>query len=145
MTAEAPVPAVPRILVVDDEPLNRQLIEVILAAEGYELRMASSGEEALDIIGKSQWDLILLDIMMPGIDGYQVVARAKANPATASIPIVLLTALDDASSRAHGLRAGAADLITKPVNRAELVRCVASLIASPSEPARRRETRRDAY
>ena len=124
---EAPAPPA-RILIVDDEPLNRELLEVMLAAEGYLLMSAGSGEAALEIVARRSPDLILLDVMMPGMDGYQVVARIKANPATKGIPVILLTALDDRSSRAHGLSAGAEDFLTKPVNRADLYARVRSLL-----------------
>jgi DNA-binding response OmpR family regulator len=109
-----------RILIVDDERHNRQLLEVILEPEGYLLATATSGEEALAIVAQQPPDLILLDVMMPGMDGYQVAARIKADGATKDIPVIMLTALDDRSSRIHGLRVGAEDFLTKPVDRAEL-------------------------
>ena len=118
-----------RVLIVDDERKNRELLEVILEAEGYLLVTASSGEEALDLVRTQAPDLILLDIMMPGLDGYQVVARIKANPASKHIPVIMLTALDDRNSRTHGLSAGAADFITKPVNRADVCERVKNLLA----------------
>src|SRR5271170_493273 len=82
-----------RILIVDDERHNRQLLEVMLSPEGFLLDIACSGEEALGIIAKQPPDLILLDIMMPGMDGYEVARRIKANPLTRSIPVVMITAL----------------------------------------------------
>ena len=117
-----------RVLIVDDELRNRQLLEVMLEGEGYVLATAASGEEALEAVAKQPPDLILLDVMMPGVDGYQVAARIKGDVATAGIPIILLTALNDRNSRAHGLRAGAADVLTKPVNRAELLERVRGLL-----------------
>jgi len=117
-----------RILIVDDERQNRQLLEVLLLADGYELDTAGSAEEALAAVRRQRPDLILLDIMMPGMDGYQVVARLKADPHTASIPVVMLSALDDRSSRSHGLTAGAAAFLSKPVDRHALREAVVSLL-----------------
>ncbi|MEO8451769.1 MAG: response regulator [Gemmatimonadota bacterium] len=121
MTAVAPaVLRTPRILIVDDERQNRQLMEVMLGPEGFLLRTAASGEEALAMVAEEAPDLILLDIMMPGMDGYQVAERIKGNLATKDIPLIMVTALGDRTSRMRGLGAGAEDFITKPVDRAEL-------------------------
>ena len=117
-----------RILIVDDELRNRELLEVMLQPEGYVLATAGSGEEALEMVARQPPDLVLLDVMMPGMDGYQVATRIKGNAATSGVFIVLLTALDDRNSRSHGLRAGAEDFLTKPVNRAELVERVGKLL-----------------
>jgi CheY-like chemotaxis protein len=122
--------ALPRVLIVDDERKNRQLIEVMLGEEGYQLSTAACGEDALAMIAAQPQDLILLDVMMPGMDGYQVAARVKGDPATAHIPVVILTALGDRNSRSHGLGAGAVEYLTKPINRAELCACVRSLIGA---------------
>jgi CheY-like chemotaxis protein len=127
MSAESRVHAA-RILIVDDEPRNRELFEVMLQPEGYVLASASSGEEALEIVARQPPDLVLLDVMMPGMDGYQVAARIKGNAATNGVFIILLTALDDRNSRSHGLRAGAEDVLTKPVSRAELCERVGKLL-----------------
>jgi PAS domain S-box-containing protein len=117
-----------RILIVDDERHNRQLLEVMLAPEGYVLSTAASGEEALAVVAREPPDLILLDVMMPGMDGYQVAGAIKGNPATTNIPVVMVTALDDRSARMLGLRAGAEDFLTKPVDRAELCVRVRNLL-----------------
>jgi signal transduction histidine kinase/DNA-binding response OmpR family regulator len=116
----APADRAASVLIVDDERHNRELLEVMLKPEGYLLLSAPSGEEALALIARQAPDLILLDVMMPGMDGYQVAARIKADPATKSIPVVMLTALDDRNARMLGLNAGAEDFLTKPVDRAEL-------------------------
>lgn len=108
------------ILVVDDEIKNCKLLEALLRPEGYLTLSAANGEEALASIAEHAPDLILLDIMMPGMDGYQVASTLKADPATANIPIIMVTALDDAKARLAGLNAGAEDFLTKPVDRAEL-------------------------
>ena len=117
-----------RILIVDDERHNRQLLEVMLAPEGFLLLTAASGEEALAMVAQQPPDLILLDIMMPGMDGYQVAAKIKGNLATKNIPIIMVTALDDRNARMLGLSAGAEDFLTKPVDRAELCVRVRNLL-----------------
>ena len=117
-----------RVLIVDDEPHNRQLLEVMLAPEGVVLQVASSGEQALAMVAAEPPDLILLDVMMPGIDGYQVAARIKSNSATANIPVIMVTALDDHKARTIGLSVGAEDFLTKPVDRIELCARVRNLL-----------------
>ena len=110
----------PTILIVDDEAQNRRLLAVLLRPEGYTTSSAASGEEALVAIGASAPDLILLDITMPGMDGYQVANILKANADTANIPIIMVTAHMERTARLAGLDAGAEDFLTKPVDRAEL-------------------------
>jgi PAS domain S-box-containing protein len=109
-----------RILIVDDECHNRRLLEVMLAPENFQLRLVTNGDEALAMVAKQPPDLILLDVMMPGLDGYEVARRVKENVATRHIPIIMLTALDTQGARMSGLDAGAEDFLTKPVDRAEL-------------------------
>src|ERR1700692_1827118 len=89
----------PRILIVDDERRNAELLKVMLTPEGYTLLTATNGEDALGLLAEQKPDLILLDVMMPGMDGYQVVAKIKENPATRNIPVIMLTALDDRNAR----------------------------------------------
>jgi signal transduction histidine kinase/DNA-binding response OmpR family regulator len=108
------------VLIVDDERHNRELLEVLLRPEGFLLLSAASGEEALAMVARQAPDLILLDVMMPGMDGYEVARRIKSDPATKSIPVIMLTALDDRNARMLGLTAGAEDFLTKPLDRAEL-------------------------
>ena len=117
-----------RILIVDDERPNRQLLEVMLKPEGFHLLTATNGEEALAAVAQHPPDLILLDVMMPGMNGYQVAAKIKANPDTRNIPVIMLTALDDRNSRMHGLNVGAEDFLTKPVDRVELCTRVRNLL-----------------
>jgi len=108
------------ILIVDDERHNRELLEVMLKPEGFLLLSAATGEEALAIVARQPPDLILLDVMMPGMDGYEVAGRIKSDLNTKNIPVILLTALDDRNAKMLGLNAGAEDFLTKPVDRAEL-------------------------
>lgn len=116
------------ILIVDDDRQNRQLLEVVLRAEGYRTVEAESGEAALDAVMARMPDLILLDIMMPGMNGYQVTETIKNNSATKNIPIILVTALDDQESKMNGLRVGAEDFLTKPIDRSELCMRVRNLL-----------------
>jgi signal transduction histidine kinase len=109
-----------RILIVDDEPQDLRLMEVLLTSEGYRVQAAASGQEALAIVRKESPDLVLLDVLMPGIDGYQVAAEIKADSASRNIPIILITALDDREARLRGLESGAEDFLSKPLDGAEL-------------------------
>ena len=118
-----------RVLIVDDEPQNRLLLEVMLGSDDYLLETADSGEKALALVAQHPPDLILLDVMMPGMDGYQVATLIKGDVATRGIAIILLTALDDRSSRTHGLSTGAEGFLTKPVDLAELRSKVKSVLA----------------
>jgi two-component system, cell cycle sensor histidine kinase and response regulator CckA len=117
-----------RVLIVDDEPRNRQLLEVMLTPEKVVLQIAASGEEALAMVAAQPPDLILLDVMMPGIDGYQVAATLKSDPATSNIPVIMVTSLDDQKSRVDGLAAGAEEFLTKPIDRLELCARVRNLL-----------------
>ncbi|CAH1385843.1 EAL domain-containing response regulator [Candidatus Nitrotoga sp. M5] len=108
------------ILIVEDESKNRRLLEIMLKPEGYRIVTANSGEEALAMVAEKPPDLILLDVMMPGMNGYEVTAKLKANATTRNLPIIILSALDDRGSMLAGLSAGAEDFIAKPIDRAEL-------------------------
>jgi PAS domain S-box-containing protein len=119
---------IPRILIVDDERLSRQLLEAILTPEAVLLLTAASGEEALAMVAQQPPDLILLDIMMPGMDGYQVAAKVKGDLATKNIPIIIVTELNGHDARMRGLNAGAEEFLTKPVDRAELCVRVRNLL-----------------
>jgi diguanylate cyclase (GGDEF)-like protein/PAS domain S-box-containing protein len=108
------------ILIVDDEMPNRKVLEAFLKPEGYRTRSVASGEEALAAVAQDPPDLILLDVMMPGMDGHQLASKLKADPASANIPIIMVTALIDRAARLAGLDAGAEEFLTKPIDRAEL-------------------------
>lgn len=115
------------ILVVDDEPRGRQLLEELLTPHGYRLLFASNGQEALALATAHTPDLVLLDVMMPGVDGFEVCRRLRANPQLREIPVIMLTALDDRESRLQGLAAGADNFLTKPFDQIELRTRVATI------------------
>jgi response regulator RpfG family c-di-GMP phosphodiesterase len=110
----------PVILIVDDEPSGREALESILLNQGYTLVFAAGGVEALAKAREFSPDMILLDVMMPVMDGYEVCRSLRADPRLAEVPVVMVTALDDRDSRIQGIEAGADDFITKPIDRAEL-------------------------
>ncbi|WEK06190.1 MAG: PleD family two-component system response regulator [Candidatus Devosia phytovorans] len=116
-----------RILIVDDIPTNVRLLEARLSAEYYDVVTASSGPEALAILNSSDVDIVLLDVMMPDMDGFEVCRRIKANVRTQHVPVVMITALDQPSDRVNGLEAGADDFLTKPVDDVQLMARVKSL------------------
>jgi two-component system cell cycle response regulator len=117
-----------RILVVDDITANVKLLEARLTAEYFDVVTAMSGAEALAICATGQCDLVLLDVMMPGMDGFEVCLRLKADPATQHIPVVMVTALDQPADRVRGLEVGADDFLTKPVSDIALLARVRSLV-----------------
>jgi len=117
-----------RILVVDDILANVKLLEAKLTAEYFDVLTAMSGSEALEIVQRSLPDIVLLDVMMPGMDGFETCRRIKSNPLTQHIPVVMVTALDQPSDRVQGLEAGAEDFLTKPVNDVALLARVKSLV-----------------
>jgi two-component system cell cycle response regulator len=116
-----------RVLVVDDVPANVRLLEARLSAEYFDVVTATSGQEALAICERAECDLVLLDVMMPDMDGFEVCRRLKSNAATHHIPVVMVTALDQPSDRVRGLEAGADDFLTKPIPEMALIPRVRSL------------------
>ena len=116
-----------RVLVVDDVPANVKLLEARLSAEYFDVSTAMCGTDALAICEKAECDIVLLDVMMPDMDGFEVCRRLKSNPATHHIPVVMVTALDQPSDRVMGLEAGADDFLTKPVSDIALIARVRSL------------------
>jgi two-component system cell cycle response regulator len=117
-----------RILVVDDIPANLRLLEARLTAEYFDVVTADNGEDALRICQDGEIDVVLLDIMMPGMDGFEVCERLKADVSTMHIPVVFVTALDETADRIRGLEVGADDFLTKPVNDMQLMARVKSLV-----------------
>ena len=108
------------ILIVDDEYIGRETLQSVLEGEGYELEMAENGFQAIEKAKKLLPDVILLDVMMPGMTGFEVCQRIRSDPQIAEIPIIILTALDDRESLLNALKAGADDFISKPFDRFEL-------------------------
>jgi signal transduction histidine kinase len=108
------------ILIVDDEPTARETLVAMLEGENYDLQLAKDGIQALQMLEQFQPDLILLDIMLPGMDGFEVCRRIRSTPPLAEVPIIMLTALDDRDSLLKGIESGADDFLTKPADRREL-------------------------
>jgi two-component system cell cycle response regulator len=117
-----------RILVVDDLAPNTRLLEAKLTHEYFDVLTACDGESALKIVGEQSPDIVLLDVMMPGMDGFEVCRRMKEDPSSAHIPVVMVTALSDVADRVRGLEAGADDFLTKPINDVALMARVKSLV-----------------
>jgi len=118
----------PLVLLVDDQTQNTDLLEAHLMPLGYEVLIRASGEEALEAIASHSVDLVLLDVMMPGMDGFEVCRRIKKDPASNYIPIILLTALTNLETKISGLEAGADDFLNKPFHKIELVARVSNLL-----------------
>src|SRR5680860_90369 len=117
-----------RILVVDDIDANVRLLEARLMAEYFQVLTANNGSDALEICSNGQCDVVLLDVMMPEMDGFEVCRQLKENPKTMHIPVVMVTALDQPEDRVLGLECGADDFLTKPVNDLALITRVKSLV-----------------
>jgi CheY-like chemotaxis protein len=112
------------VLAVDDIPLNLLLVQKMLSKFNFKMRTASGGQQALDAVAQEKPDLILLDLMMPGIDGFEVIRRLREDPATADIQIVILSALNSNEDVVKGFNAGANDFIMKPIIMEKLLSCV---------------------
>ena len=113
--------AAPAILIVDDTPFNVELFQDVLESEGFRTKTAYDGPTAVEICHRDPPDLVLLDVVMPGENGFQTCARPKSDPATDDIPIIFLSALDDVQNKVMGLKVGGADYISKPVDTREML------------------------
>jgi CheY-like chemotaxis protein len=129
MPASSPQPSShPRVLIADDNPQGVELLEAYLSGTDYEIRTAADGEETLRQVRQWQPDLILLDIMMPKISGFEVCKRLRADPATRETAVLMITALDQPSDVERAVEAGTDDYLTKPINKNELLLRVRSLL-----------------
>ncbi len=121
----------PRVLVAEDNPHGAELLEAYLSDTDYEVRTAADGEATLRLVREWQPDLILLDIMMPKLSGFEVCKRLRLDPATRHTPVIMITALDQTSDVERAVEAGTNDFLTKPINKAELLLRVKAMLAHP--------------
>lgn len=124
-----------RILVADDNPQGAELIEAYLDGTGWDVRLSADGGDTLQLVRDWNPDVILLDIMMPKLSGFEVCKRLRADPATKDLPILMITALDQASDVDRAVDAGTNDFLTKPINKMDLVRRVQAMLASRDQPS----------
>src|SRR5258708_28462692 len=128
MLSKSNVPVTGNILVADDQVANRELLDELLTAQGFKVISSADGKEALHQLSKVPIDLVLLDVMMPHLNGFEVCEKIKANPETYLIPVILVTSLSDKQDRIEGIRVGADDFLSRPIDRTELLARVRSLL-----------------
>ena len=121
MSVEPALPGVGRILVVDDEPHIRRVLSSILASQGFDVITASDGLEGLELMGESHVDLVILDLMMPGANGLEILSKIRSNPDQADTPVIILTAKGQDTDREAALAGGASDFLTKPFSPKKLI------------------------
>lgn len=124
----------PRVLVVDDDPQVLKLLRLNFEMEGYDVVSATNGEEALSLVRGDTPDVVVCDVMMPGIDGLEVVRRLRADPATVTLPLIVVSAKAQRGDVSEGLRLGADAYVTKPFDPSELLELVADLLAKREKP-----------
>jgi DNA-binding response OmpR family regulator len=124
----------PRILIADDNPANADLLEAHLDGTGYETKVAANGEDTLAAARDWSPDLILLDVMMPRLSGFEVCRRLRADPATRDVAVLMVTALDQATDVETAVEAGTDDFMTKPINKTELLLRVRAMLESRAKP-----------
>jgi len=129
-----------RVLIVDDDPHALEILSRLLGREGYECRTVDSGQGCLDILARESFDVIVLDVMMPNMDGLQVCEKLRANQATRAIPVILLTAKDDMETRSRGMALGVSEFLTKPLNKQELFTRIRAQLHSRELDRRMAET-----
>jgi DNA-binding response OmpR family regulator len=127
-------PRPPRILIADDTPQAVELLEAYLSEQGYDLQTAADGEQTLRLAVEWRPDLILLDVMMPRISGFELCKRLRAHPATRDVAVIMVTALDQPSDFDRAVDAGTDDFLSKPIKKADLLRRVRSLLESRRHP-----------
>lgn len=129
-----------RVLIVDDDPNALEILSRLLSREDYECRTVDSGQGCLDILARESFDVIVLDVMMPNMDGLQVCEKLRANQTTRAIPVILLTAKDDMETRSRGMALGVSEFLTKPLNKQELFTRIRAQLHSRELDRRMAET-----